>query len=159
RLVVYQGADAPVRQTLRPARLGHDVAGRLLDLLAQVLQRLFEHLIDEHLLVLVLILALVLLSFLFGVLLGSGLLLANDVAVIAPASVLDALLARQRHLHAGIGLDAPLIALLAVGEAVDVLAAGSPVARRRQLQGALPVLHRDDVLHAALAVAAFPDND
>ena len=42
---------------------------------------------------------------------------------------------------------------------MDVLAAGAPVAGRGQLQGALAAFERDDILHAALAVAALADHD
>src|SRR5581483_8823049 len=53
----------------------------------------------------------------------------------------------------------PLIGILAVGKAMDVLAAGPPVARRRQLESTIATFHVDDVLHAPLAVAPFSDDD
>src|ERR1051326_7874580 len=123
-----------------------------------MLEGLVEHLVDERLLVLVGPLLLALLLLLLLLLFRILLLVADDIALIAPAGVLGTLLARQRDLHAGVGLDAPLVGLLAVGEAMDVLTAGPPVARRGQLQGALAMLHRDDVLHAALAVTAFAND-
>src|SRR5262249_19777472 len=119
------------------------VAAGLLDPAAQVLQRLLQHLVRQRL----------------AVLLPLRLLGPHHVAVVAPAPEVAPLLERQRHLQASVGLDAPLVGLLALGEAVDVLAGGPPVARRRQLQGALVALHRDDVLHAALAVTALAHDD
>ena len=65
----------------------------------------------------------------------------------------------HRHLEDRIRLHAPIIGIFAVEEPVNVLAAGPPIAGGGQLEGALAAFHFDDVLHAALAVAALADND
>src|SRR5262249_22306815 len=149
------GVNAPRPDEGAPSRAPGfrlDFARGLLDFLAQMLQRRVEHLVNERLFVLLLV------GFLFLAFFRGPLLAGDDIAVVPPGGVLGTLLARQRNLHSGVGLAAPFVAVLAVGEAVDVLAAGPPVARRGQLQGALAVLHRDDVLHTALTVAPLANN-
>ena len=58
----------------------------------------------------------------------TGIVTTHDVAVAPPFVVVDAFLVRQLHLKAGAGLHAPFVGLLAVGKAVDVSAARTPVA-------------------------------
>src|SRR5262249_45504492 len=122
------------------ALLGRGVA-RLADLAAEVLQRLLQHAVLERRLGLALLPLLGLLLFLFGRGLPRS---AYDVAFAPPLVVLQPLLVGQLHLVAVVRPHAPLVLVLGVGEAVDVLAAGPPVARGRQLERAEAVLHRDD---------------
>src|SRR5262249_32118242 len=82
----------------------------------------------------------------------------DHVAIDAVLHVGDLVFEGERHLVAGIGLHAPLVAFLGVGKAVDVLAARPPVAGRGQLERTGVVFHPDDVLDAALAKAAFADD-
>ena len=70
---------------------------------------------------------------------------------------------RSRRAHSQsitvVGHHAPLVGVLGVGEAVDVLAAGAMVAGGGQLQGALAPFQLDHVLHAPFAPGALADDD
>src|SRR5205823_4395312 len=81
------------------------------------------------------------------------------VAFLSIAEVGDALVVGELDLEAGAGPDAPFFFLFALGEAVNVAAAGTPVAGGGELQSTGAAFHRDDVLHATLAIAAFADDD
>src|SRR5947209_19884109 len=98
---------------------------------AQILERPVEHLVYERRR--------------FAVLLllrrGGPRLAVDHVPLAACQQELIPLLIGQLHDEAGVGRYAPLVGLLAVREAVDVLAARAEVALRGQLQGRL-VVHR-----------------
>ena len=61
-----------------------------------------------------------------------------------------------------LGLHAPVVAILRIPtglEAMDVAAAGTPVDGGGDFEGAVAAFQGDHVLHAALAVAAFANDD
>src|SRR5262249_21618372 len=73
--------------------------------------------------------------------------------------ILDPLLVGELDLEALAGVNAPLVFFLALREAVDVLAARPPVAGGGELQRGTAAFQFDNVLDAALAVTALPDDD
>ena len=61
-----------------------------------------------------------------------------------PLEQIDHLAVAQLEIEPLVGRDAPFVGLLGVVEAMDVLAAGTPVAGSGQFQGAAAVLQFDD---------------
>src|SRR5207248_3195630 len=85
----------------------------------------------------------------------------NYVTVVTIDQIFEPFLVLHRNLEAFVRLDAPLVGILALGKAMNILAARPPVARRRQLEGtlaAIAFIELYDMLHAALAVAALADD-
>ena len=82
----------------------------------------------------------------------------DEVAVAAGEEPGFELAPRELDFHAGVGRDAPLVRLLGVLEAVNVLSRRPLIGGDGQLEDAVAVLQVDDVLDRPLAIAALADD-